>query len=497
MAITTSGTAELDAFRTDADRFIAEQDEEFYRHYAGLKETLELEPIYERYAHLTTMDKAQQIGRFVNGGGGVRELWRFACEGYLGNLTKSYAEQVAKREATLSVTVDGEEIPFRELRPRMANAEDRATRQKLDDAYFRLTAEHLNPLQLEAVHVENDAVRQLGADTYRDLYVEKFGYRLEDLAEQCRAFLDSTERLYEDQVDKLFRDRVGVSLSEAQRWDTARLFRGIKWDDSFPPDRMVPALEWTLANLGIDLRSQKNVHLDVEARPTKDPRAFCAPIEVPDKVMLVIKPMGGPEDWRAFFHEAGHTEHFAHTSADLKMEEKRLGDNAVTEGWAMLLQHLTDETGWLSRMLDFSKPAEFAAEGAVGLLFFVRRYSAKLLYELEFHAAEDVTSMSTRYVELLGDALKIEPSPANYLSDIDPSFYVSSYLRSWAFEAQLREYLRARHGNDWFMSRKAGAELVELWSEGQKFTAEQLLKDVTGSELELESVATRIREALV
>src|SRR5207245_396908 len=83
-------------------------------------------------------------------------------------------------------------------------------------------------------------------------------------------------------------------------------------------------------------------------RPNKTPRAFCAPIEIPDKVMLVIQPIGGPNDWRALFHEAGHTEHFANTSRALAMEEKRLGDNAVSEGWAMLMQHLTDDPDWLT-----------------------------------------------------------------------------------------------------------------------------------------------------
>jgi hypothetical protein len=259
---------------------------------------------------------------------------------------------------------------------------------------------------------------------------------------------------------------------------------------------MLPALEGTLADLGIDLKAQQNVHIDVEQRPLKTPRAFCAPIEVPDKVMLVIQPMGGPDDWRALFHEAGHTEHFAHTSRDLSVEERRLGDNAVTEGWAMLLQHLTDEPSWLTRRLDFPRPAEFAAEGSAGLLFFVRRYCAKLLYELEFHAADDPTTMRGRYVELLGDALKIEPSPTDYLGDIDAGFYVSSYLRSWAFESQLRDFLREEFGSDWFARREAGSLLRELWELGQKPTAEELLKDVTGQTLEMASVAERVREFL-
>src|SRR5213075_2800083 len=304
------------------------------------------------------------------------------------------------------------------------------------------------------------------------------------------------ERLYEDAADRLFRTRVGVSLNEARRWDVARLFRAPEWDKMFPKDRMVPALEATLADLGVDLKSQANVHLDLDERPNKTPRAFCAPIEIPDKVMLVIQPIGGPDDWRALFHEAGHTEHFAHTSASLTVEERRLGDNAVTEGWAMLLEHLTIDPVWLTRRLDFPRPHEFAAEGAVQLLWLVRRYCAKLIYEIEFHAAPDAKDMRPRYQELLSDALKVDYTDTDYLADMDGSFYASEYLRAWAFEAQLRSYFRETFGNAWFTRREAGSLLRELWAEGQKPTADELLREVTGETLELAAVADRIRESL-
>ena len=264
-------------------------------------------------------------------------------------------------------------------------------------------------------------------------------------------------------MDRVLRERVGIGLAEAERWDVRRFFRGSGWDDAFPADRMLPALRGTLSGLGIDLDAQRNVHLDVEERPTKSPRAFCAPIEIPDKVMLVIQPQGGPDDWYALFHEAGHTEHFAFTDPNLKMEEKRLGDNAVTEGWAMLFDHLIDDRAWLSSMLSFPRPDVFAAEGAVQLLFYVRRYCAKLLYEIEFHAAPDVTQMRSRYVEILGDALKVEPSPTDYLADIDSGYYVTSYLRAWAFSAQMTNFMREEFGTDWFKRREAGSLLVELW----------------------------------
>lgn len=486
---------ELDTYRLQADRFIAEELEEYYLHFAGLKKEFELEAIYERHAGLMTIEAVQRVGSAMDGARN-RELARFACEGYLANLTREHAERVAELEASLEATVDGETMSFRMLIPAISNEPDRGRRERLERARNELTLEHLNPVYLEAAEVQRRAVPDLGAATYLELYRDRFAYDLAGLAAQCQALLDSTEHLFEHSLDKTLRERVGVSLAEAERWDVRRLFRASSWDAMFTAERMLPALGATLGDLGIALEEQPNVHLDVEQRETKSPRAFCAPIEVPDRVMLVIQPMGGPDDWRALFHEAGHTEHFAHTSPGLLMEEKRLGDNAVTEGWAMLLEHLTYDPAWLSRRLDFPDPQGFAAEGALQLLWLVRRYSAKLLYELEFHAGGDPRALESRYVELLGEALKIEPGRADYLGDVDAGFYVTSYLRSWAFEAQLRMFLREQYGKAWFTQREAGSLLRELWELGQKPTADELLKDVTGAPIELEAVAEKIRETL-
>jgi len=486
---------EIDGLSVEAERFMAELDEEQYLHFSGQKETYDIAPIYERHARLTELDTALAIGASVAGIRRRRELWKFACEGYLGNFVTAEAERIAELEATLGATLDEEEIPFRMLRPRLMNEEDRDKRKQLSDLRTDLTEEHLNGLYLHSSEVVHEETTRLGATSYANLYRE-FGLPLDDLAAQCRTFLSETESLWEEAGDRFFRSRLGLGLDEVERWDVGRAFRGVAWDAAFPGEAMMPCLEATLGELGVDLHAQPNVEIDLEERPNKDPRAFCAPIEVPGRVVLVIKPQGGPDDWRALFHEAGHTEHFAHTSAALEPEERRLGDNAVTEGWAMLLEHLTFDPVWLDKRLDFSQPHQFAAEGAASLLWIVRRYCAKLLYELEFHTAEDVTTMRPRYVELLADATKVEPAAADYLGDMDAGFYASEYLRAWAFEAQLRAYLREKFGNAWFSKRDAGALLRELWAEGQKPTADELLRDVTGERLELAAVGDRVREML-
>jgi hypothetical protein len=482
MAVAQYTPSEVDAFRERGDAFNRDMLQEWYEHFAGLKETLDIEPIYEEYEDLTRLETAQRLEQAPT------ELWRFACEGFLGNLTRSHQAKAAEIEATLEAKVDGETYPYRMLRVAMSNEPDRGKRQRLDE-------EHMNPLNLDAFRINTDAVRELNAPNYYELY-KRFGFKLDELAIECRALLDETERLWEDEGDTLFRTRLGFGLDEAKPWDVGRLFRAPELDEMYPSDKMLPALEATLADLGIDIRSQSNVHLDLEVRPSKTPRAFCAPIEVPGKVMLVIQPIGGKDDWEALFHEAGHTEHYACTSDSLSMEGKRLGDNAVTEGWAMLMQHLVTEPAWLNRRLDVPRVDALAKDGAVSLLYIVRRYCAKLLYEIELFQVEDPTTVRSRYAELLSDALKIPIHSESYLDDVDGSFYVIGYLRSWAFEAQLRDFLRGEFGNDWFARREAGDLLRELWSVGQEPTADALLKDVTGSTLEMASVGDRIRGRL-
>jgi len=489
MAAAPYTASEVDAIRERGDAFTRDMLQEYYDHFAGLKDTLDIERVYDEYEDLTRLETAQRLENAPT------ELWRFACEGFLGNLTRSHQARAAEVEATLEAKVDGESFPYRMLRVAMSNEQDRGKRQRLDEERIRLLDEHLNPLYLDAHRIDRDAVRELNAPNYYELY-KRFGFRLDELAAECRAVLDDTERLWEDEGDTLFRARLGFGLDEAKPWDVGRLFRAPELDEMYPSDKMLPALEATLTELGIDIRSQANVHLDLEVRPSKSPRAFCAPIEVPQKVMLVIQPIGGKDDWEALFHEAGHTEHYACTSDSLSMEGKRLGDMAVTEGWAMLMQHLVTEPAWLSRRLDVPRVDELAKDGAVSLLYFVRRYCAKLLYEIELFQVEDPTTVRSRYAELLSDALKIPVHSESYLDDVDGSFYVIGYLRSWAFEAQLRDFLRGEYGNDWFARREAGDLLRELWSVGQEPTADALLKDVTGARLEMASVGDRIRERL-
>ncbi len=95
--------------------------------------------------------------------------------------------------------------------------------------------------------------------------------------------------------------------------------------------------------------------------------------------------------------------------ASLPVEDRYLGDNSITEGFAFLFEHLTDDATWLERMLGVEEPEEVVAHSQAVKLIFVRRYCAKLVYELELQAENGpLDALPARYSELLGSAVRVD-----------------------------------------------------------------------------------------
>ena len=68
---------------------------------------------------------------------------------------------------------------------------------------------------------------------------------------------------------------------------------------------------------------------------------------------------------------------------------------------------------------------------------------------------------------------------------MDDGFYCARYLRAWALEVQIRRYFESTFGPLWFETREGGARLRELWSHGQRWTAEGLTRELGYAGLDL------------
>jgi hypothetical protein len=491
---------DLDAYRRSAEAFSHALTAEYYRHYAGLKGDYAIEPIYERHADLFSRGAVERI-RERSGEPPPESderrrrsmLLEFAIEGHLGLATRTLDAELARREAELSIELDGERLGFRESTVAQANEADADRRAAIERARLTVTAQELNPLYREVLELQHELSRSLGWSSYRAMCAEVKRLDLDGLGAQTAAFSAATAGAYPELLEPELQRTLGLGLAELRRSDLPRFFRAAESDEGFPRDLLVPSLLDTLAGLGIDLAAQPGVSLDVEPRPKKSPRAFCAPVRVPGEVYLVISPVGGQDDFEALFHEAGHTEHFAHMAAGLEFEFRHLGDNGVTEAFAFLFQHLTENPEWLERHLPGVDAAPALAHARARRLIYLRRYAAKLAYELELHGDPPDPGIDRRYAERLGDALGVQHPTETYLADVDPGFYSAAYLRAWALETHLRRYLQDSFGPAWFASPAAGDTLKALWSEGQRQSAEELLHDLTGETLRFDVLLDDLR----
>ena len=480
---------DLDAYRTSAEAFVSELTGTFYRHYAGLEDEYAIEPIYERHAELFGQAPVAELQAVTDASPPGSEdrrrltmLLDFAVEGTVSQATKELEAEVAHQEAQATIDVAGQTVGFRQADMMQANEEDASVRETIEQARLAITAERLNPLLDELVEGQHDMARRLGYRSYRELCERCQGVDLAGLARETADFAAATETQFGGVLEPELRRALGIGMAELRRADLPRLFRAADEDRHFPAPRLVDSLLETLRGLGIG--GQGNVELDVELRPNKSPRAFCAPVRVPDEVYLVIAPVGGRDDFSALFHEAGHTEHYAHVAPELPFEFRYLGDNAITEAFAFLFQHLVEDPEWLARRLDVDDAHDLRAFARAYKLLYLRRYCGKLAYELELHDADGpLDQLSERYAERLGAALQIPWPRETYLSDVDPGFYSACYLRAWALETHLRTYLRDRFGSAWFERREAGDALRALWREGQRRSPEELLGELIGSEL--------------
>jgi hypothetical protein len=182
------------------------------------------------------------------------------------------------------------------------------------------------------------------------------------------------------------------------------------------------------------------------------------------------------------------------------MEFRWMGDNSVTEGYAMLFDHLTQDAGWLQRYTRLDRKTLPAYLRAAGFeeLHFLRRYCAKLIYETHLYGG-DVSwdALPDLYVEQLTGATSFRYSRADAFVDVDPRFYAARYLRAWQLQALITETLVERYDVDWWRNPRAGPWIVQaLFGEAQRELAQEQAERVAGKELSYAPLVRSIERML-
>jgi len=463
-----------------SERFLAELEREYYLVGSGQKEQMEIAAIYARFPELFELPSVQAcLSEHTQSSSDVeaRYLALFAVDGYMEDRVKAHTEEIANQELSATVPWEGEDLPLQQVRSVLAQEPDQDRRHDLHSRQLSVVWQQ-QPQRVERLQRLHEEAESLGFEGYTRLYDGLKGLGLSDLAEAMSVLLSETEAVYGRRLEATLAG-ASVHPDSADTSDVSFCFRAQHFDRYFASDSMVPSLQRTMSGLGLMKSDDFGFNLDITPRPKKSPRAFCSPIGVPDEVYLVIKPHGGSDDYDSLFHEAGHASHYSRVSADLPWSMRCLGDTDITESYAFLFHYLVHNARWLRDVLGL--PLSIAEEYRSFVLFkktwFLRRYAAKLHYELVLHS-DDPAKTYEVYEPTLQQALQVRIPPENSLADVDDGFYVAQYLRAWVFEAMLRRFLEQEFGESWWTNRDAGWLLRDWWHRGQQRPLRELAQEI-------------------
>ena len=482
---------------------------EQYLALAGHKPNAELRPIYDRFAHVLGSGALELTRDAFRSAAPNTEEWRSAralldwqVESHASRELAELDERLIVWEATAVIRLaDGHEVPYQRAAVDMATETDRNKRLALDDARASLVDRELAPLRGERLQRERDLIESLEiAPNYVATFEALSGVDLGALAAECERFLRVTESMWADVHGEAVRKQLGIRPQDATRADALALLRAPRFDPYFPAGEMEPSVRRQVTEMGANPAADGRVIYDLTPRPGKRSRAFCAPVRVPREVYLVLLPHGGATDYRTLLHELGHALHFGYMRDDLPFEYRWLGDNSITEGYAMLFDHLLHDPGWLLRYSALGKQrvGEYRRAAAFEELQFLRRYCAKLLYELRLYGGDDAwSSVPDAYVDILSTATTFRYRTADAFVDVDPRFYSARYLRAWQLQATVRDVLVKQFDDDWFRNPRAGPWVVrELFGEGQRELASELAERVGAGKLSFDPVIAGIEVGL-
>ncbi|HET8673439.1 MAG TPA: hypothetical protein VFL87_07380, partial [Thermoleophilaceae bacterium] len=202
----------LAGYRADAEEFVSSLDREYYLHYAGLRDEFDIEPIYERHAELFLRDSVLRLREE-----GTPPLVEFAVHGLIGRATKAEQAELARREASLEIELDGEAMPYRQAAVVQVNEPDPERRAAIEEARLRAAARELDPLLREMLERSHALTGELGWRSMREMCEELSGIDLGALERQTSAFLANTEDSYEAVVSVPLERELGFGFERLRR----------------------------------------------------------------------------------------------------------------------------------------------------------------------------------------------------------------------------------------------------------------------------------------
>ena len=471
---------------TELSKFIYELETEDRLVRVGLKEKAETSKIYKKYQNLFTREVLDGLKKQINktGNAKTREILQriyFTIAGsFIGLKTAVLDDSIKTYFSQAKVKVRNEELAYFQISPKIAKEPVFDQRELYSDAIDYVITK-ISPKQLELLNTEVKLIQNLGYGNYLAFYAKakKMDYaNFNKIADKIKK---ETDNLWQRTIEKVSKEILGRSFKNLRSCHMVYLRSLSMFDNLYPKEKVVSTFLQFANDLGLaDLLSR--VKIDDKDRPRKNPRAVCYWPKPPDEVHLVIKPIGGEQDFEAMFHEGGHALHGSAVDTKLPYALKTLSrSGALTETYAFILEDLVFNPLWLSTFLNVSaNSAQRIQKQAYFVnLMMLRRYLGKFSYEYEMFSQNAIAKGPALYAKNLQNLTGFITKKIYWLSDMDSGFYSADYLRAWIGAAQIKDYLKRKFGQKWFLNPKAGKFLRGLFARGVSDEVEDVVRKLS------------------
>ena len=473
----------IQEIRQNGERFLRELNEEFYRNLAGLKKESNISSIYKSYPDLLDpnvfFSHRGVSAKDHDKEKGLKLLRGFLAKSIIETETSTLKDKILTIETRAEIPLGSRRISYRSASAEIKREPRRKIREEIDEKRCGIALK-LNPLFLEALYTTHKTSSELGF-LYTNLCDEIEGLNLSQLETNARLFLKDTEYIYRDLLKWFLLKRMELKLQDAKKHDLDFLFNSFELKANFPKRDLLAIARRCLDEMGIEVG--ENIRLDLEKRKGKNSSPITFPIEVPQKIMLVIYPIGGLEDYESFLHELGTSLYYGYRETEDEFEFRRLSEDSSRDVFALLFQHLLLQPRWLRRYLKLDTGSDFIQFLYLKRLMLIRCLSGKLIYEISVHSDEDFKGKAESYRQIMKEAVLCECKEADYVNNVSPFFYTASYLIASAIETELSLYLMEKYDEEWWRTREAGDFILKLWKEGGRITSKEILKRVGFEEL--------------
>ena len=316
------------------------------------------------------------------------------------------SEALANLEASTTFTVDGKELPWRDLNKLLVNEKSAVKRRAL------WNGSHAAALRLDAAIVRRDEKARevlvaLDLPAPLDFAAEARGLELDALQKSATEVLTRTDAEWKSTLQALADAEVKLPLTALTRGELPRLLKvPAAVEAEFPRAKIATRAVQTLGTLGV--YGSPGLTLDLAEAAKKNPLPLTV-APAPNDVRVSVKPVGGLRDQQAVLGELGAALAL-HGAKSGSFAIDRLGSPSDTLRSSELFASLLTEDAWLAANEVNNRPQVIAAARALHL-FFLRRAAGVVLAKLETQSLADDAAARAKFVQVMSHAMGITLAP--------------------------------------------------------------------------------------